>query len=188
MSVGVQYRADVDYTDIPLRDCPSGSEGELLLFALDRVHRQFAWKTGGLTGEQLRRQHGPSELTLAGLVKHLAGVEAQWTARASGEPAGPPWDAVNWSANPRWGWETAVTDEPDQLYALWYDTIARSRRAWAEMIADEGLDASLAWGSDDYRVNRRRVLVDILEENLLHTGHASILREAIDGLVGNDPP
>jgi hypothetical protein len=30
--------------------------------------------------------------------------------------------------------------------------------------------------------------MDILEENLLHTGHASIVREAVDGLTGNDPP
>jgi hypothetical protein len=30
--------------------------------------------------------------------------------------------------------------------------------------------------------------VDLLEENLLHNGHASLLREAVDGLTGNDPP
>ncbi|NNG34829.1 DUF664 domain-containing protein [Nakamurella aerolata] len=40
----------------------------------------------------------------------------------------------------------------------------------------------------EYLVNRRRRLVDILEENLLHTGQTSIVREAVDGLVGNDPP
>lgn len=49
------------------------------------------------------------------------------------------------------------------------------------------LDATVPWG-DDYVMNRRRALTDILEENLLHTGHTSILREAIDGLTGNDPP
>ncbi len=38
----------MDYTVIPFPDCPTGSEGELLLFALDRVHRQFAWKSGNL--------------------------------------------------------------------------------------------------------------------------------------------
>ncbi|GAA1317314.1 hypothetical protein [Brachybacterium tyrofermentans] len=37
-------------------------------------------------------------------------------------------------------------------------------------------------------VRPRRRLVDILEENLLHTGQISVIREAVDGLVGNDPP
>lgn len=123
----------MDYTDIPFADCPNGSEGELLLFALDRVHRQFAWKTGGLDADQLRRQHPPSKLTLAGLIKHLAGVEANWTARAEGRPPASPWDEVDVDANPRWDWETAITDDPGELYALWYATIDRSRQEWVKM-------------------------------------------------------
>lgn len=176
------------YTDIPFADCQQGTEGELLLFALDRVHRQFAWKTGGLNAEQLRRQHPPSTLTLAGLIKHLTLVEATWTARALGTSPTPGMDGVDRSADPEWEWRTAVTDDPKVLYSLWYQTAAHTRGVWAEIVADDRLDATVAWGSDDYVVNLRRVLVDILEENLLHTGHASILREAIDGLVGNDPP
>jgi len=182
------YCAGMAYTDVPLVDCPHGSEGEVLLFALARVHRQFAWKTGGLDAEQLRRTHPPSTMTLAGLIKHMAFVEDGFTANAHGRPLGPPWDARDWVANDEWGWESAVTDEPEALYALCYQAVERSRRAWAEMIDDGGLDITLAQESEDYIVNRRRVLVDLLEENLLHTGHASLLREAVDGLTGNDPP
>ncbi|WP_152365437.1 DUF664 domain-containing protein [Microlunatus speluncae] len=178
----------MDYRDIRLDDCPNGSEGELMLFALDRVHREFAWKTGGLDAEQLRRRHPPSKLTLAGLIKHLTGVESGWTARAVGPSYETPWGKVDWIANPRWDFDSAVTDDPEELYATWYATIERSRRTWATMINNDGLDVTLPWGGDDYIVNRRRALTDILEENLLHTGHASIIREAIDGLVGNGPP
>jgi hypothetical protein len=32
------------------------------------------------------------------------------------------------------------------------------------------------------------VLVDLIEEYIRHTGHADLLREAVDGLVGEDPP
>ena len=177
----------VDYRDIPIADCRQGTEGEVLLFALDRVHRQFAWKTGGLDADQLRRRHPPSSLTLAGLIKHLASVEATWTARAHGRPLGPPWDAVDRTAEGEWDFDSAGTDEPSELYGLWYDTIDRSRRIWAETVARKQLDVTMAWDSEDYVVNRRRALVDVLEENLLHTGHASLLREAIDGLTGNDP-
>ena len=62
----------MDYTELPFTDAPHGSEGEVLLFALDWVHRQFGWKTGGLTADQLRSTHPPSRMTLAGLIKYLA--------------------------------------------------------------------------------------------------------------------
>ena len=166
----------MDYKDIGWTDCPTGSEGELMLFSLDRVHRQFAWKSGGLTAEQLHQQHRPSELTLAWLIRHLIGVETDWTARAEGHPE---------RRTPDVDWDT-VSQRPDELYALWYRTIACTRRSWTRLI-DEGLDSTVTWDGD-YVVNRRRALTDILEENLLHTGQASIIREAIDGLVGNDPP
>ncbi len=177
----------MDYTQIPFPDCPAGTEGELLVFALDRVHRQFAWKSGGLDARQLRLRHAPSQLTLGWLIKHLAAVEAEWTARTLGHPLGPPWDNANPDDQPDWSWESAISDKPDDLYALWYDTIDRSRQAWVDMIGGGGLDVTLSWDGD-YVVNRRRALMDILEENLLHTGQASIIREAVDGLTGNDPP
>jgi hypothetical protein len=182
------YDATVDYTAIPFSDCPAGSEGELLIFALDRVHRQFAWKSGGLDTDQLRVRHPPSMLTLGWLIKHLAAVEAEWTARVLGRPLGPQWNKVDRADESEWSWESAISDDPDELYALWYDTIDRSRQAWVAMIGDGGLDVTVPWGGDEYLVNRRRALMDILEENLLHTGQASIIREAVDGLTGNDPP
>ncbi len=183
---GITSVGPMDYTDLPFTDAPQGSEGEVLLFALERVHRQFGWKTGGLTAEQLCRTHPPSSMTLAGLIKHLAFVEDGWTAKALGRPIGPPWDMRDWVGNDGWGWESAVTDEPEDLYNLWYGTVARSHAAWSQMIIDGGLDAEPPQ-EGGYIVNRRRLLVDLLEENLLHTGHASLLREAIDGLRGNDP-
>ncbi|MFC7621440.1 DUF664 domain-containing protein [Microlunatus sp. GCM10028923] len=166
----------MDYTLIPLADRPTGTEGEMMLFSLDRVHRQFAWKTGGLTAEQLQQRHPPSKLTLAWLVIHLTRVEADWTAKAEGRSHEESLDGMDWDEHGR---------HPDRLYGLWYETIARTRQSWATMIND--LDTVLPWGPD-YTVNRRRTLTDILEENLLHTGHASIVREAVDGLIGNDPP
>ncbi|MBM7785094.1 mycothiol transferase [Tenggerimyces flavus] len=167
----------MDHTDIPFAECATGTEGEMLLFALDRVHRQFAWKTGGLPVEQMLQKHPPSELTLAWLVQHLTRVEADWTARAQGRDGDETLADVDWDA---------LAHEPDELRALWFQTIARTRQAWTVMATD--LDTVVPWYGDDYHVNRRRVLVDILEENLLHTGQTSIVREAVDGLTGNDPP
>jgi hypothetical protein len=77
----------MEWRDLPIDHCPRGGEVETLQFALDRVRRQFAWKTGGLTAEQLRRRHAPSSMTLAGLVKHMAFVEDGFTARAADRPS-----------------------------------------------------------------------------------------------------
>ncbi|MEU4287003.1 DUF664 domain-containing protein [Kribbella sp. NPDC026596] len=177
----------MDWTDIPLTECLRGDEAEMLQFALDRVRRQFAWKTGGLDAEQLRRQHPPSTMTLAGLIKHLAFVEDGFTALAADQPLGPPWDVRDWVGNDEWGWESAVTDDPQELYGLWYGSVERSRTAWATMSADGGLDVKVDDADPAWIKNRRRILIDLLEEYLKHTGHADVLREAVDGLSGNDP-
>ncbi|TCO48400.1 uncharacterized protein DUF664 [Kribbella antiqua] len=177
----------MDWSELPLRECLRGGEAEMLGFALDRVRRQFAWKTGGLDAEQLRRLHSPSSMTLAGLIKHMAFVEEGFTARAAGRALGAPWDVRGWVENDEWGWQSAVTDEPQELYALWYGAAARSRAEWAELSADGGLDVAVDEGDPDWVVNRRRILIDLLEEYLKHTGHADVLREAVDGLRGNDP-
>jgi Protein of unknown function (DUF664) len=177
----------MDWKDLPFSECLRGDEAEMLQFALNRVRQQFAWKTGGLTADQLIQRHAPSTMTLAGLVKHMAFVDGGFTAQAAGRPLDAPWDARSWIENDEWAWQSAVTDDPQALYALWYDTAERSRTAWAGLSANGGLDATIERGSPDWVVNRRRIAFDLLEEYLKHTGHADVLREAVDGLRGNDP-
>lgn len=179
--------SEMDYTDTPLEDCRTGDEGAMLLFALDRVHRQFAWKSGALTSEQLGTRHPPSGVTVAATMVHLAKVEEMWTANAAGREPGPPVIGTDGEAHYDAEWQEAAKLPPEELYGLWYGTIARCRGEWTGLIADGGLDVHCT-NDPGYVVNRRRRLVDILEENLLHTGQTSIIREAIDGLVGNDPP
>lgn len=177
----------MDYTDLPWEDCLTGGEEAMLLFALDRVHRQFSWKTGGLDARQLGMRHPPSGVTIAGTVLHLAKVEEMWTAEAAGRPPGAPVVGDDGEAHHGTEWRDAPTLRPDELYGIWYDTVRRCRREWSGLMADGGLDV-LYLDDPGYVVNRRRRLTDILEENLLHTGQTSIIREAIDGSTGNDPP
>jgi uncharacterized protein DUF664 len=178
----------MNWRDLPLEDLRQGDEAETLCWALERVHQQFAWKTGGLTAEQLRRQHAPSKMTLAGLIKHMASVEECWTADAQGREPDLPW--VPSETEEDWDWQSAVDDDPEELYALWYGVVARTVPAWREMGKDGGLDKGVyrgEWQGEPYIVSRRRMLLDVLEENLMHTGHADVLREAVDGLRGNGP-
>jgi uncharacterized damage-inducible protein DinB len=172
----------MDYTDLTVTESLLGSDAEMLCFALDRSRKEFAWKTDGLDADQLRRRHPPSMMTLAGLIKHLAVVEDSFTARAQGTLI----EAAEQSEPDEW--ESAITDDPDDLYALWYGAVQRSRTAWAKMISDGGLDVMVEDPDPAWNKNRRRVLVDLLEENLIHLGHVDLLREAIDGRRGHGWP
>ena len=72
--------------------------------------------------------------------------------------------------------------------SLWRDAVARSRTAVTDALAQGGLDRLAGrelWGVP---VNLRRLLVDTNEGYARHTGHTDLIRESIDGLVGEDPP
>lgn len=76
-----------------------------------------------------------------------------------------------------------------ELYALWDDAVERSRRRIAGALAkDGGLDQRVALGWDGEHASLRRLLTDLIEEYGRHAGHADLLREAVDGLTGEDPP
>ncbi len=76
-------------------------------------------------------------MTLGGLLKHLALVEADYFAmKLLGRDPGPPWNSVDWDADPNWEWRTAAEDTPEELYALWEDNVARARANLAEALAD----------------------------------------------------
>jgi Protein of unknown function (DUF664) len=87
-----------------------------------------------------------------------------------------------------WQWTSAAEDSPEELRTLWLEAVARSEAAVDEALAAGGLDRPLELSEWSERPNLRRVLVDLIEEYARHTGHTDLLREAIDGLVGEDAP
>jgi hypothetical protein len=167
----------------------AGSEAETLLGALERQRRYVAWKCGNLDQAGLRATLAPSAMTLGGLLKHLALIEDHYfLVKLHGRRCSPPWDTVDWDADPDWEWRTAADDPPEQLMSLWQETVTRSRAAIAEALADGGLDkpAAMTW-PDGRSPSLRRLLIDIIEEYARHVGHADLIRESVDGLTGEDP-
>src|SRR4051794_20833919 len=176
----------------PPQSAPSAtsSEAESLLSVLERNRRTFAWKTSGLDEKGLRATAAASSMTLGGLVKHVALVEADWLAvKLAGHEYGAPWDAVDFDADPDWEWRTGTLDPPADVYALWRDAVERSRELVAEVLEERGLDgpASFTW-PDGRTPTVRAMLLDMVEEYARHTGHADLLREAVDGRVGEGAP
>ena len=168
----------------------AGDETGTLLGSLERQRATFAWKCGGLDAAGLQARVGASSLTIGGLIKHLALVEDDYfSGKLFGRDLGPPWDAVDFDADPEWEFRTGSQDAPEYLYVLWQDAVARSRSAIAEALADGGLDrlAQRKW-PDGRAPSLRRILIDLIEEYARHVGHADLIRESVDGLVGEDPP
>ncbi len=167
----------------------AGSEVEHLLGALERLRATFLWKAGGLGADGLAHRLPSSRLTLGGLLKHLARAEDDmFGVKVLGEPRGEPWRSVDWQTHPDWDFESAADDAPDELYRIWDEAVERSRRRVAEALDAGGLDFEAAVGDGTTKASLRRLLCDFIEEYGRHTGHADLLRESYDGLVGEDPP
>jgi hypothetical protein len=100
------------------------------------------------------------------------------------------WEADGLDADDHeWPFTSAADDDPEELYATWDDAVERSRGRIAAALADGGLDQLVHVSAPDgRRASLRRLLCDLLEEYGRHTGHADLLREAVDGRVGEDPP
>ena len=177
-------------SDYPWEPPLAGSEVEHLLGALNRLRTTFRWKSDDLDAAGLRTRIGASSLTLGGLLKHLAAAEDyMFTTKMRGESIGAPWDAMGWDASNDWELTFAADETPEQLYALWDGAVERSAARLGAALADGGLDQPVhVSGPDGRHPNLRRLVCDLIEEYGRHTGHADLLREAVDGLVGEDPP
>lgn len=176
----------------PIKPYPpvAGDETATLLGSLERQRATLAWKCGQLDADGLRARLHPSTMTLGGMLKHLAHVEHDlFTGWWLGQELGPPWDAVDWDADPDWDWESAAADSPEELYAIWRDAVARSRARVAEALAAGGLEQiGRQKSSNGESPSLRYILVTMIEEYARHVGHADLIRESVDGLVGEDPP
>jgi hypothetical protein len=90
---------------------------------------------------------------------------------------------------PNWDFAFAAGDTPKQLYAIWTEAVERSRARLDAALTDGGLDQLVRLtGPDGRQASLRRLLCDLIEEYGRHAGHADLLREAGDGLTGEDPP
>jgi len=161
------------------------SEREVLLEFLDFYRTILARKAEGLSAEQLRRTTSASNLTLAGLVKHMALVEDSWfTTRFANQPVPDPWGDADWDHDRDWEMTTALNDSPQELLDLFDLACSRSR---AVIAATSSLDAEMPAEQAGPRgpTNLRWVVVHMIEEYARHTGHADFLRESIDGHTGD---
>jgi hypothetical protein len=173
-------------TDPPWEPPLAGSEVEHLVAALERLRATFRWKADGLDAEQLQQRFGASPLTIGGLLKHLAFVEDySFVVKRTGGTLPGTWEGFR--ASEDWTFTSAVDHGPEELYDLWDSAVERSRRSLGEAL-QQGLDQPVHLGWGGQHASLRRIVYDLVEEYGRHTGHADLIRESIDGRVGEDPP
>ena len=153
-----------------------------LIHALDG-HRHFLrYTVRNLTDEQATRRTTASELTLAGIVKHVADTEATWTGFI--EKGGAVFGSADWSAE---AWAAQWRLEPGETLQTVLNRYEEVARRTTELIATlPDLDAEhplppAPWFEKGARWSARRALIHILAETAQHAGHADILRESLDG-------
>jgi Protein of unknown function (DUF664) len=150
----------------PPRFCKS--ECQSLVAFLDYLRESFIRKVEGLSEIDARRELVASGTTLLSLIRHLTQAEVLWF-------------QVRFDCS-------ATTEPPDAIEENLpvVDQIAHYRRSISksnEIIKSVPMEQICAH-PDYHDVDLRWVTMHMLEEIARHAGHADIIREQIDGLIG----
>jgi uncharacterized damage-inducible protein DinB len=137
-------------------------------------------KCDGLGAEQLaRRAVEPSTMSLLGLVRHMAEVERAWFRRRFAGRDVPK--RYQTEADPDGDFNGAVADPAvvEEAWAAWREEVAFAE----EFTRDHDL-GFVGYDSEGEPVSLRELLVHMIEEYARHNGHADLLRERVDGRLG----
>ena len=172
----------VEPEDDPRQATNPTSETENLVQYLRAYRQTLEMKCEGLDAEQLaRRSVPPSTLSLLGLVRHLARVEHSWFRRVLQEHQDEP--KLYALPDDDWSFDGAVADLAvvEEAWASWREQVTNAD-AWLDTIDDADMPREV--DVDGQAVPVRDILAHMVEEYARHCGHADLLREAIDGRIG----
>jgi uncharacterized damage-inducible protein DinB len=151
------------------------SEFEMLRSFLDYHRATLLRKVDGVSDEDLRKPMVPSGTSLLGMVKHLAYVEQWWFRTVfRDEEVRYPWTEEDPDAD----WRIEPDESTEQIIELYRYSCALSREITAAALPDDKARNAKFEGT------MRWILLHMIEETARHNGHADILRELIDGAVG----
>ncbi|MCC9711897.1 DinB family protein [Streptomyces sp. MNU76] len=166
-----------------LRTEPSVTAGERAMLEgwLDHHRETLALKCEGLDDAQLRTASvPPSQLSLLGLVRHMAEVERIWFRKVLvDDDRGPIYFS---DADPDGEFHLTEADTWEEAYGTWQAEIAIARRN-AEGLALDDVAKAVHRRSGE-APSLRWLYTHMIEEYARHNGHADLLRERIDGATG----
>lgn len=152
---------------------------------LDAQRAAVVRLVSGLDKDQLATTLPTSDLTLAGLLKHLALVEDSWFQEEFlGRQIPEPFADVDWDADPDWEFRTALDDDPSWLLRRYEEACERSRSVVASHSLDDLSVATSRRIDRGTHYSLRWIVLHLIEETARHAGHADLLRQAADGTTG----
>jgi uncharacterized damage-inducible protein DinB len=171
----------LDLSDDPRENGPRLGDERTTLTEFLRCQRlTLRIKCDGLNPEELaRRAVEPSTMSLLGLVRHLAEVERTWFRRRfAGHDVPKRYQTQD---QPDADFDGAVADQAviDEAWAAWREEVA-----FAEQFTRDTDLGFVAHAGDGTPISLRELLVHMVEEYARHNGHADLLRERIDGKLG----
>src|ERR1700744_191214 len=179
-----QHRADlfIDPVDDPREGGPRlGGERATLAEFLRCQRLTLELKCAGLDAEQMaRRAVEPSTISLLGLIRHMAEVERRWfRARFADDDQGNLYQSAD---DPDGDFNGAVPDQAvvEAAWAAWRAEVV----VGDEVVGERDFDF-VGKDREGEPVSLRELLVHMIEEYARHNGHADLLRERIDGRVGD---
>ena len=156
---------------------------ELLEQYLDLQRQTMLAKAAGLDRDGMAQRLPSSALSLGGLLYHLALVEESWMeVRFGGREMPQPWSEVDFDTDPTWEFRTGGELDPEAVRQRYRQACERSRQVVAEADGPDQLSSQPRWDGRPFSL--QWVLLHLIEETARHIGHADLLREAIDGSVG----
>jgi uncharacterized damage-inducible protein DinB len=157
----------------------TGPERALLEGWLDWHRQTLLSKAAGLTAEQLKlRSVEPSNLSLLGLIRHMAEVERSWfRIRAAGEDLS---EIFCTDDSPDADFDDVADADAEADYATFRAEIELARKASADLSLDHEFATSRTPA-----ISVRWAYLHMIEEYARHNGHADLLRESIDGVTGD---
>ncbi|MYT31828.1 MULTISPECIES: DinB family protein [unclassified Streptomyces] len=156
-----------------------GDERGALLAFLEAQRGGLRRAVLGLTDEQAKERPSASELSLGGLVKHVAEVEQRWLEIAQQREHSVPRDQSNWHLSFRLQDGETVAG----MLAFW-DGVAAETEKFVRAVPslDDTFPLPPApWFPKDARQSMRWLVLHLIEEVARHAGHADIVRESLDG-------
>ncbi len=156
-----------------------GDERGTLMLFVESQRIAIRASLAGLTEDQAASRPSASELSLSGLVKHVAGVELNWLRMAQGRAGETEHSPEAWAEAFR-----LVGDETIASVQAFWDEVTAELTAFVRDLPslDETFPLPPApWFPENHKVSMRWMLLHLVEEFARHAGHADVIRESIDG-------
>ncbi|MER5645480.1 DinB family protein [Streptosporangium sp. NPDC002524] len=150
---------------------------------LQTAREALVWKLDGLSEYDVRRPLTPTGTNLLGLVKHVASVELGYFGDTFGRPSAESLPWLEDDAEPNADMWATADESREEIVGL-YHRVWKHSDATIEALALDATGRVSWWPDDRNQVTLHQILVHMIAETNRHAGHADIVRELLDGIVG----